>query len=93
MARNTKPLNILVSKSLASVAQIQVLADKGHTLVIMGDQVSDPDDFDMIFSPKAWRMTEELATSPKQAIDIAVTASRAVKFRRKKKGEEDDDET
>lgn len=90
MARNPKPLNILVSKSLAHLKEIQLYAEKGHNLVIMSENSGNPDDYDMIWSPNAWRMTDELADTS-GLLDISVTACRAIKYKRTKKDKDEND--
>ena len=77
---NPKPLTIAVHESLAELPEIKALSDKGHSVVVL------PGDYDIVFSPFAWRMTEELVS----LIDVSVKARRAIKFKRKSK--EDDDE-
>ena len=93
MAKNPKPLTILIADDLAYAKPIQALAAKGHDVVTMKQAMSEGREitaFDIIFSPKAWRMTEDLANTAKLP-DIAVSAARAVKYKRKKKGGDDDE--
>ncbi len=83
--RNTKPLSILVSKELSELPEIKSLSTKGHEVAVMSDDMSK---YDIIFSPFAWRMVPELAS----LIDVSIKARRAIKFKKTKKQEEDDDE-
>lgn len=78
-----KPLNLLVSPELYRKATIQKLAAQGHTVVVMDEAMEQ---FDMILSEKAWRMTPDLADT-QALVDAAVKACRAVKYRRPKKDE------
>lgn len=91
MARNTKPLLILVDDSLLFVKQIKALVTAGHTVVGFSDYTGKLTDIDMIMSQKAWRMTQELAETAK-LVEVAVKANRAAKFPRSKKTKEDEDD-
>jgi hypothetical protein len=88
MARNPKPLNILVADDLMYCKPIKALAEKGHILTTFSN-ASDLSQYDIIFSPQAWRLTPELASTAKLP-DVAVTAARAQKYPRKGKDEAKD---
>ena len=81
---NPKSLTILVSSSLYDLPEIKSLVAKGHSITVMKPE---EESFDIIFSERAWRMTEELAS----LVDVSVKARRAIKYKRKTK-ENDDDE-
>ncbi len=92
--KNPKPLNILVTPSNWRAKSIRALADKGHNVIVMGSSEAlllNIEEYDIIFSEKAWRMTEDLAETSGLP-QVAVTAARAVKFRRAKKTKEEDDD-
>ncbi len=81
--RNPKPLSILVHSSLEDLPEIRALSTKGHTVVSMRP---DEAQFDIIFSPFAWRMTPELVA----LVDVSIKARRSIKFKRKSKDEDDE---
>lgn len=84
MPRNPKPLTILVADELFDLEPVQKLLEKGHTVVPFKDVQLPLNDYDLIFSPKGWRMTYDLV----KHVELAVTASRAVKYGKKKKEED-----
>ena len=78
MARTQKPLKILIHPSLNNAKEIEELIAKGHDIQIM---TVETDDFDIVLSPKAWRILPGM----EKYIDIAVKAARIEKYPKKEK--------
>lgn len=80
-------LKILISKELWDFPEIQALAEEHELCQSNIFKNVDIDDFDLILSPKAWRMTPGLATATKTMVELPIKAARAVKSPRKEKNE------
>ncbi len=80
-----KALNILVHPDLVHSDEIQELIRKGHSVEVMTAAESG---FDIIFGKNCWRMNESLAA----LIEVSVKACRSVKYAKKRKEVEEEDE-
>lgn len=81
MAKNPKPLRILVHPSLSATDEVNELRRKGHDVLTEFDlyDVGAWEQCDLIVGPNAWRMTPDLLPM----VDAAIKAARATKYPKK----------
>jgi len=76
MARNTKPLNILVDITFTETPEYLDLIHKGHNVF-----TSDFTRYDIVIAENAWRIPSTL----RKNLDIAIKSARAVRYPKKEK--------
>jgi hypothetical protein len=80
MGKTSKPITILLDPHLADLPEIKALAEKGHTLLRLGDPLTPAQwaAVDLIWSAKAWRLTPDLVS--KAGIEVALRGARDLRY-------------